>query len=203
MTITPDLFGAGFTVEDYVRNLRNYRSLVRDLVEAAGADPTHVRRLVDAASRKGQPVRATVMTEDWCGDAACNVPIIASLCDGAGIELRVFRGSEHLDLKRYYEESGDDHIPAVSFWDGSGAEIARWIEAPAAIHERKDAWKAQRPHFEDLYRRQTGGDKEAARAFAPLYRELLETMAGWYRDGAWSETTREIVERIEIGTGRD
>ena len=192
-------YDQGFDPAAYVGSLRNYRSFVKGLMETAVADPGHVERLKQAAARLPQPVRATVMTEDWCGDSACNLPILANLFARAGVELRLLRGSEHPELKRYYEESGDDHIPVLSIWDGDWAEAARWIEAPEAAEARKDAWKAARPAFMDAYRRKQTGDAEAAKQFAPMYRELLDEMSGWYRDGLWTETTREVAERLERG----
>ncbi len=184
---------AGFDVESYVGSLRNYRSAVRSLMGDAHANSEHVEALQAAVANVPQPVRGTVMTEDWCGDSACNIPILASLFGGAGIELRIIRGSEQQDLNDYYNKSGADHIPVISIWDGDFNEIARWIEAPAAVSVRKDAWKAERPEFMELYRKQKD-DKEAAKRFGLLYRQFIDEMITWYKAGMWDETTREVVE---------
>lgn len=189
-------FEQGYDVETYVRNIRNYRSLVRGLMEKAVANDDHARTLKQRAAASEQPVRATIMTEDWCGDSALNTPILASLFEKAGIELRIFRGSEHEDLKDKYESEGDDHIPVISLWDGTGKEIGRWIEAPSAVEERKNEWKAARPEFMELYEKQKS-DKEAAKKFATLYREFLEEMADWYQGGMWDETTREVTDLLK------
>jgi hypothetical protein len=189
-------FEQGHDVDTYVRNIRNYRSLVRRLAEKAEANDDHARALEQRAASYEQPVRATIMTEDWCGDSALNTPVLASLFEKAGIELRVFRGSEHEDLKDKYESDGDDHIPVISLWDGTGAEIGRWIEAPRAVEEKKNEWKAARPEFMDLYEKQKT-DKDAAKRFATLYREFLEEMAGWYEGGMWDETTREVADLLK------
>lgn len=189
------LFSAGYDVPTYLANLRNYRSFVRALVDEARVEPEHVKALAAATRDRPQPVRATMMTEDWCGDSACNLPILAPLFEQAGIPFRVIRGSEQPALKEGYEGEGVDHIPVVSLWDGDGAELARWVEAPVAVSSKKDQWKAERPHFMELYRKQKE-DKEAAKQFAALYRELLDAMAEWYRSGMWNETTREIVAAV-------
>ncbi len=188
-----NIFEAGFDVSSYVGSLRNYRSVVKALMNDACASPEHVEALKAAVAGVREPVRATVMTEDWCGDSACNIPILSSLFDGAGIELRIFRGSERQDLNDFYNRSGADHIPVISIWDGDFNEIARWIEAPATVSVRKDAWKAERPEFMELYRKQKD-DKEAAKKFALLYRSFIDEMVTWYKSGMWDETTREIVE---------
>jgi len=188
-------FEHGIDVEGYVGSLRNYRSFVRSLTEEARANPAHVEALKVAVATMPQPVRATVMTEDWCGDSACNVPILSSLFGGAGIELRIIRGSEQQDLNDYYDKSGADHIPVISIWDGEFNEKARWIEAPAAVSVKKDAWKAERPEFMELYRKKSE-DKEAAKRFGVVYRTFLDEMITWYKAGMWDETTREIVESV-------
>ena len=190
-----ELFESGFEVGTYIENLRNYRSFVRGLTAEATADPQHIEQLSTAAGSLAQPVRISVMTEDWCGDSACNIPILDSLCQGAGISLRIFRGSETPQLEKRYHADGVDHIPVVSVWNGDFEEAARWIECPAAVEEQKDAWKADHPEFMDLYRRREK-DKEAAKQFATLYRTFLEEMGRWYKEGMWSETTREIVEAV-------
>lgn len=186
-------FEKGYDVDSYVGNLRNYRSFVRERFDEARADDQLAEELRRLASGHPQPVRATLMTEDWCGDSALNLPILARLFEKAGIELRVFRGSELGELKDRYEADGDDHIPVLSLWDAEGNELGRWIEAPSAIEPKKNAWKADRPHFMELYAKRES-DRDAAKQFATLYREFLSEMAQWYRDGMWEETQREIVD---------
>jgi hypothetical protein len=194
-SLDQSFFEQGLEVDDYVREIRNYRSFVKRVMEEAEADANHVETLKAEAAKFPQPVRATVNTEDWCGDWACNVGILNDLFTRAGIPFRVFRGSEHPTLKERYEREGDDHIPAVSLWDGEGNELIRWIEAPAKVAEMKSTWKAEHPEFEELYAKRES-DPEAEKKFVKLYREFLETMGGWYRDGMWNETTREIVEKM-------
>lgn len=194
-------FSRGYDPESYVANLRNYRSFVKKLMPEASAAAEHVTRLREAISAAAGPVRATMMTEDWCGDSACNTPILTDFFSRAGVEFRVFRGSEETDLKDTYESEGADHIPVVSVWDGEGREILRWIEAPAAMGKKKDAWKAERPEFMELYKKQKD-DPAAAKEFASYYRQFIETMADWYKAGDWNETTREIVEAAESDPGR-
>lgn len=188
-------FENGHDVDTYLGNLRNYRSFVRQRFDEAEADDRLAEELRRRASEHRQPVRATIMTEDWCGDSALNLPILASLLGKAGIELRVLRGSETGELKDRYESDGDDHIPVLSLWDGEWTELGRWIEAPAAVDAKKDAWKSERPHFMDLYAKRES-DRDAAKQFASLYREFLDEMAQWYRDGMWLETQKEVVDLL-------
>lgn len=192
--MTREVFERGEDIDEYRREYRHYKSIVEDLFATAAASPQHIEALKQAVRNRPQPVRATALTEDWCGDWACNMPLLAGLFAGAEIPFRVFRGSEHEDIKEYYERDGDDHIPAVSLWDGEGNEIVRWIEAPAKVDEMKNSWKKENPELMELYQKKQT-DKEAAKQFALLYRRFLETMAEWYKNGMWDETAQEIIEK--------
>ncbi len=198
--MTNDYFEQGLTVDNYLKELRHYRSLVRKLMKEAESSDSPAQADTESlravAAGFAQPVRATVNTEDWCGDWICNMPILKKLFESVDIPLRVFRGSEFAQLKQRYEQDGDTHIPAVSLWDGEGNELLRWIEAPAKVAEQKDNWKAQNPRLMELYDKQSQ-DKAAAKEFAKLYRNFLETMAEWYTGGMWHETVREILAQLQ------
>lgn len=195
MQLTDRLFEEGYTPEDYVDSIRNYRSLLKTLVEEADATPERAAELASATKRFAAPVRATMATEDWCGDAVCNLPVLIPLFEKAGIPFRVLRGSEHPDLKAFYNDRGLDHIPRVSLWDGNGKELMVWVEKPAAVAPKQDAWKKENPTFYELYENREK-DKESAKEWAAMYRRYLEAMADWYRQGMWRETEREIVELL-------
>ncbi len=190
-----DLFQSGIEVDEYVRTISNYRSFVRGLMNEPEPNDSHVADFRSLTESLDAPLRATIMTEDWCGDSACTLPVLARFFAELGIELRILRGSEHSDLREYYERDGVDHIPVISVWDGRFAEVVRWVECPKSIEARKDAWKAERPDFEPLYERQKS-DPAAAKEFAALYRTLMDAMAGWYRDGGWDDVTAEIVAAL-------
>jgi len=189
------IFDSGQDPATYVASLRNYRSFVRSIMGEPEIETGHVEALAASVKTAQQPVRATLMTEDWCGDSACNLPALASLFDAARVELRIVRGSEEPDLHAFYRDQGVDHIPVLSVWDGLFNELGRWIEAPAGVAAKKDAWKAARPEFMDVFRRKNE-DKDAAKQWAVLYREFMNAMLEWYRDGMWNETAREIVAAL-------
>jgi hypothetical protein len=192
MEMTTDFFERGFLADRYVEGLRNYRSLVKGLMVS-------VQTLQIEPLPKQYDLQATISTEDWCGDSACVVPVIDRFCAINQIPLRIFRGSETAGLKDFYEGSGTDHIPVLSFWSKSGAEVVRWVESPAAVQEQKRTWKAARPEFMELYNRRADGDEEAAREFGKLYRLFLDEMASWYREGLWNAVVEELTAAVENG----
>lgn len=194
-SLSDDYFNNGMTMDEYLSSARNYRSFVRQLTEKAHVSDSQIQRLQEMQKRLGR-LRVTVNTEDWCGDWACNAPILSALFKSAGVEMRIFRGSEFPLLKERYERDGDDHIPAVSIWNEEGEELLRWIEAPEAVSKKKDQWKAEHPEFTRTYALQKE-DPQAKKEFAVMYRNFLDMMGEWYSSGMWAETVREILDELE------
>jgi hypothetical protein len=194
--LNEEYFSRGLTLDEYVSQARNYRSFVKDLMPKAAPRPEDIDRIQELAATHPGPLKATVNTEDWCGDWACNAAYLGALFSSAGIEMRIFRGSEHPEIKERYERDGDDHIPAVSLWDGEGRELVRWIEAPEAVSRRKDSWKAEHPEFMKTYQNKES-DEQAKKAWPKMYRDFMNEMASWYVEGMWNETGREIIEGLE------
>ncbi len=194
-TLDDEFFFTGMTIQDYAKSARNYRSFVNDLLPTAKLDSMEIQRLRSALQMFDAPLRMTVQTEDWCGDWACTVPILTAFCKEAAMELRIFRGSEHPRLAKRYERDGDDHIPAISIWNG-GIEILRWIEAPKKVAEMKREWKNAHPEFEETYKRQAES-RDIQQQWNRMYRDFMGIMSQWYRDGMWSEVVAELLEKLE------
>ncbi len=192
----------GLLPADYFSSLKNYRHMVLDLVDTAAVAPAERDLLADALAHRGTgaeaaPVRAVVVTEDWCGDSAVTLPYVTKLCESAGVEIRIFRQSVFTDLKGWYVAQGTDHIPVVSLIQGE-EELVRWVERPEAAHGRVKEWVSAHPDFLELRSRKET-DKQAAKEYFNLYAALLREMASWYRDGLWPEIARELAVDIKRG----
>jgi len=198
-SMTQDYFESGSEIENYLRDLRSYRSLVRSLTRDAIVQSSHIEALQNALQDHPQPVTATAHTEGWCGDWACNLPILRSLFRETNVPFRVFDEEHHPELKEHYRLEGTVHIPVVSLWDGEGKEIGRWVEAPETVTPLKTEWKERNPRLMELYAKKAQ-DPEAEKEFAKLYRKFLEDMSVWYRDeGKWNDTIEEIIALAEKG----
>ncbi|WP_085991492.1 thioredoxin family protein [Oceanobacillus senegalensis] len=76
---------------------------------------------------KAKNLRAIVLTEDWCGDAMLNVPILLKLSEKANIEVRMLLRDQNLELMDQYLTNGKSRsIPIFIFIDENGNEIAKW-----------------------------------------------------------------------------
>lgn len=87
--------------------------------------------------RYGKKLNILVITEDWCGDALYNVPVLAKMVEGnPNVEMRVFLRDKNPDLMNLYLNQGlYRSIPVFAFFDENMNEVARFIERPPAQTE--------------------------------------------------------------------
>lgn len=194
------LFDTGIAFDDYIGGLRNYRRFVKERTEEVSVSDETVSQAKRAIDDLASPVCATVMTEDWCGDSACNLPAVNRLLTESGVALRIFRAGETPQLNDWYNSIGVTHIPVLSLWDSSWNEVGRWVEAPQSISAKKDTWKSENPQFMELYRRRND-DNAAATEFAKLYRVFMDQMAEWYRNGGWNDVYDEVIASLTRAAG--
>ncbi|MGJ9457469.1 thioredoxin family protein [Oceanobacillus sp. CF4.6] len=72
-------------------------------------------------------LRAIVLTEDWCGDAMLNIPILLKLSEASGIQVRMLLRDQNLELMDQYLTNGKSRsIPIFIFIDEDGNEVAKW-----------------------------------------------------------------------------
>lgn len=117
-----------------------------------------------------------VITEDWCGDSAQTIPVIASLALlNENIELKFLLRDENPDIMDLYLTKGKRSIPKLIVYDNSLNEIFLWGPRPSAAKEIA----------EELHRK--GVDKQ----------EISKQIHLWYaKDGGYT-TEKEIIDLIE------
>ncbi len=78
-----------------------------------------------------------VLAEDWCGDAANTVPIMAALARQAeSVELRIIKRDEHPEVMDQYLTNGSRSIPIVIALDENFNELGHWGPRPSELQER-------------------------------------------------------------------
>ncbi|WP_067725682.1 thioredoxin family protein [Oceanobacillus damuensis] len=91
-------------------------------------------------------LRAIVLTEDWCGDAMLNIPILMKLSEAAGIQVRMLLRDQNLELMDQYLTNGKSRsIPIFIFIDRDGNEVAKWGPRAAKIQEFVDDSRSKLP----------------------------------------------------------
>jgi hypothetical protein len=99
------------------------------------------------------PLTVLVLTEDWCGDSAANLPIVSALARETGkLDLRILKREGNEDITdRYQLADGRNHIPTYIALDNHLNEIGHFIERPEAVTAQmqpfKAAWFAEHPEF--------------------------------------------------------
>lgn len=116
-----------------------------------------------------------VITEDWCGDSAQTLPVIASLSElNKNISLRIVLRDSNLDLMDLYQTRGKRSIPKMISFDSELNELFQWGPRPHKAKLLVDELRKQ-----DLSKP-----------------DIIKQLHLWYaKDGGYS-TEEEIIELI-------
>lgn len=94
-----------------------------------------------------------VLLEDWCGDAANTVPVLARLAEELpGLELRVLRRDENLDLMDAHLSGTSRAIPVAIVLDERFQELGWWGSRPRPLQEWFTSEEAQAMERTERYR---------------------------------------------------
>ena len=98
-----------------------------------------------------------VITEDWCGDSAQNLPYIASIAElNNNIDLRIVLRDENPDIMDHYLTNGISRsIPILVAFNEAGEELFIWgprpEEAQEVIDELKSSGAEKKDYMEKLH----------------------------------------------------
>lgn len=91
-------------------------------------------------------LRAIVLTEDWCGDAMLNIPILLRLSEVTNIQVRMLLRDQNLELMDQYLTNGTARsIPIIIFIDENGFEVAKWGPRASKIQKFVDDSRSKLP----------------------------------------------------------
>ncbi|MGP7817399.1 thioredoxin family protein [Niallia sp. 01092] len=151
MTTLNEWYDKGTTIEAYIDAMTTNKENLQKIYE--GFEFPSDNAFFDELRRK--ELRVIVLTEDWCGDAMMNVPILSKLADKAGIRASVLLRDSNLELMDQYLTNGTARaIPIFVFIDKEGKEQAVWgpraPEVQAFVTElRADLPAKDDPTFEE------------------------------------------------------
>jgi hypothetical protein len=137
MPVTAERLAQGMSFAEYRAQMQenqekfaaNYAAV--EIPPAAGA----------CVADPGGPLNVLVLTEDWCGDSATYLPVLARLVEGAAQwNVRVFRRDENLDLADAYLDAGKwRSVPVIVLFDAQMRELGRLIEHPTLAKQERQA----------------------------------------------------------------
>ncbi|HEU5346325.1 MAG TPA: thioredoxin family protein [Ktedonobacterales bacterium] len=193
MAITHERFEQGLTVEQYIAQMTQNRDTFERNQAQAALRPEDVAFF----ERLPQSINTLIITEDWCGDALANVPVLAALAERTGkLNLRLFLRDQNLDLAdQYLKEGKYRSVPVFVFFDQQMRELGHFIERPAdATAEMRAATErlaAEHPELPDLTASFDTLSDEARRLRAQSLRELRAS-----RSAAWTAMLLDDIERL-------
>ena len=124
---------------------------------------------------KDKQLRAIVLTEDWCGDAMLNVPILMKIVEKANINVRFLLRDQNLELMDQYLTNGTSRaIPIFIFIDSEGSEKAVWGPRAPKLQQLVDEVGAGLPAKEDP----TFPEKQKE-SFKKLTKSYMEDASLW------------------------
>jgi hypothetical protein len=132
--VTRERFEQGMTFQQYLDQMgTNKETFVKFLSEIVIRPEDK-----EALAKLGKKLKVMVITEDWCGDALYNGPVLAKLVEGnPNIEARVFLRDKNADLMDQYLNQGMFRsIPVFAFFDENMNEVARLLERPSKITDQ-------------------------------------------------------------------
>ncbi|WP_432352966.1 thioredoxin family protein [Sporosarcina sp. A2] len=94
---------------------------------------------------KAAKPRILVITEDWCGDAMMNNPILRRIAEAADLDVRAVYRDEDKGLIDRHLTNGGRSIPIYLLLDANGAVAAKWGPRAATIQKHVMELKQQIP----------------------------------------------------------
>jgi hypothetical protein len=121
--MTADFFHTGYTWESYLQSI-NSKAANRFSATYDAAKPVADATPLKEDFKEIAPYWM-VIAEDWCGDSARAVPMIAQLAKQSGTEFRIWPRDKHLDLMDQYLTQGKRKIPILILYDQHFNEVGR------------------------------------------------------------------------------
>jgi hypothetical protein len=186
--ITLDTWLTGLTLDEYVAGMKmNQSHMTRRL---ASVQLTSAER--SAFARYHSRMHVLAMTEDWCGDAWMNLPIVARIVESLpDADLRVFVRTTALELNAHYAGRAVTRIPVITFLSRDFRELGTWVERPRTADAWRTAWMAAHPDFVQGINPAQLSPEERQQRMRQLM-DLMTEMEAKYDAGINSDTVAEI-----------
>ena len=184
--VTPERFQKGFTYQDYIGQIKVNKARFDGFYENFKVTPDDAAALKQLAAKPNGPAKMLVLGEDWCGDVIRGMPVLARICESAGLEMSIFPRDENHDIMNEFLKNGEYiSIPVSVFYTADHRYICHWIERPEIaereMHEIEAAIKAEYPDIDD----QTFGRERRARTLA--------------KADSWIEATIQEIKELLLG----
>ena len=150
--VTPQRFSEGFGYSAYIDQINVNKARFEDFYKNFQVTPEDTQSLKELASQPNGPTKMLVLGEDWCGDVIRGMPVLARICEAAGLEMSIFPRDQHHDIMNEFLKNGEwMSIPVAVFYTRDHQYIGHWIERPESaereMEEISDAIRAENPEI--------------------------------------------------------
>jgi len=178
-----DWFAKGLTADEYFSTMSVNKEGMERILEHFSLLDEEVELL---KMYKNKGLKAIALTEDWCGDAMLNNPILLKIAEEIGMEVRFLLRDQNLELMDQYLTNGTSRaIPIYVFLNENGEEHAVWGPRAKRIQEIVDEERSKQPSQDEM------NFKEIQ---AEMYKRL---MTSYQEDSTlWHIVAESIIERL-------
>ncbi|TWD95683.1 thioredoxin-like protein [Neobacillus bataviensis] len=129
----------GLSSDEYIHSMKQNKEEMLTIYEKFNLTAEDQGKL---GTLKEQQLRVIALSEDWCGDALLNNPVLMKIAEAAGMELRFVLRDQNLELMDQYLTNGTSRaIPIYIFINKEGEVVAVWgpraAEMQAIVMERR------------------------------------------------------------------
>lgn len=134
---------------------------------------------------KNANVHILAITEDWCGDAMINNPIIRKVAEAADVEIRTALRDADTDLIDRYLTNGGRAIPMYLILNEAGEVITTWGPRAPQLQQLVTDLRATLPDKEDP-------------SFEEAQKAVYENMRGQYVNDSklWSYVYEDFKNKV-------
>ena len=140
-------FDKGISPDAYLKGMQSHKENTAKIYEGFHV-PSDDHAFFQALS--AEKLRVIVLTEDWCGDAMMNLPILLKIAEKSQMEVRILLRDENLELMDQYLTNGTSRsIPIFIFINENGEEKAVWGPRAKKVQAFVEQKMASLPAKED------------------------------------------------------
>lgn len=144
-----ELWDTALTFDEFVADAAPQHRALWLAVHRRTALPLWARERIAALA---EPIRLVVLAEDWCGDGANAIPVLARLAEESpNVELRMLHRDEHPAVMGRYLTGGARAIPVVIILTENMEELGRWGPRPSELQAWVAAQRAMGREMQVLY----------------------------------------------------
>lgn len=179
-----DWFKKGLTFDEYKAQMKVNHEEMNAIFDEFALTESEKNELV---ALKGFASKIIVLTEDWCGDALLNNPILMKIAEELNLDVRFVLRDSNLELMDQYLTNGTARsIPIFIFIDEEGNEKAVWGPRATEAQDLVDSLRAALPpkDAEDFEDKQ----KE-------LYKKIKQTYLE--DENLWHQVAASIIAKLK------